>query len=85
LLHVRHKKDSEDADDRIETGNRQAEIEHAGNSKLEVPEGALSCLGLGKLNQVFGKIDSEDESFCPHSFRCGNCGSTAPTADIQDS
>jgi hypothetical protein len=63
LLHLRHKKDSEDTDDRIETGNRQAEIEYVGNSKLEVSEGALSCLGLGKLNQVFGNIDAEDEPF----------------------
>jgi hypothetical protein len=63
VFHVRHKKDSEDTDDRIETGNRQAEIEYVGNSKLEVSEGALSCLGLGKLNQVFGNIDAEDEPF----------------------
>ena len=34
-----------------------------GNSKLDVPEGAFSCLGLSKLNQVFGKIDAENGSF----------------------
>src|SRR5689334_2958779 len=57
FFHVRHKKDSEDTDDRVETGNRQAEIKHISYSKLDIPEGAFSCLGLGKLNQVFGKID----------------------------